>query len=101
MDATTLIQGIVPERLKAAKRPASIDTADQSQICRQIPFAVHEESLPIHSSGRHGGACLLLLSVVSLSVLSVEHVRIKRVFFGLRGVRTTLLLKFLDGRFQV
>jgi len=41
------------------------DKADKSQSSRHIPCAVHLESLEILKSGRHDGACLLLLSVVS------------------------------------
>ena len=44
----------------------------QRRTSRHIPCAVHRKSLSIHSSGRHGGACLLLLSAVSgLSPLKV------------------------------
>jgi hypothetical protein len=39
--------------------------ADKSQGSRHIQCAVHLESLEILKSGRHDGACLLLLSVVS------------------------------------
>ena len=42
------------------------DKADKSQVSRHIPRAVHLESLQILKSGRHDGACLLLLSAVSL-----------------------------------
>jgi hypothetical protein len=42
-----------------------LDKADKSQSSRHIPCAVHLESLEILKSGRHDGACLLLLSVVS------------------------------------
>jgi hypothetical protein len=42
-----------------------LDKADKSQSSRHIPCAVHLESLQILKSGRHDGACLLLLSAVS------------------------------------
>jgi len=41
------------------------DKADKSQSSRHIPCAVHLESQQMSRSGRHDGACLLLLSTVS------------------------------------
>jgi hypothetical protein len=41
------------------------DTADKSLGSRHIQGAYYLESLEILKSGRHDGACLLLLSVVS------------------------------------
>ena len=54
------------------------DTADKSQSSRHIPCAVHLESLQILKSGRHDGACLLLLSALSrlpACVISSEQER--------------------------
>ena len=47
------------------------DTADKSQSSRHIACAVHLESLQILKSGRHDGACLLLLSALSLGSLTL------------------------------
>ena len=45
--------------------PKEADTADKSQSSRHIPCAVHLVCQQILKSGRHDGACLLLLSALS------------------------------------
>jgi hypothetical protein len=59
--------------------PKEADTADKNQSSRHIPCAVHLVCQEILKSGRHDGACLLLLSALServaMQVPCTEKVR--------------------------
>ena len=56
-----------PEITQAGRQP---DRADKSLGSRHIQCAYYLESLQILKSGRHDGACLLLLSAVSIPVIT-------------------------------